>query len=223
MIILTSGENINPANIEEYYARSSYVDEICVFSAKEMGFLEQAEQLAAVIYPKEEYRTKKKLDCLIRDDFSELGAGLRDFCRIKQIIIAKEPLSKTSLGKTIRGQVKEQYCGKGVCERRTNTCVELSISDKELMAMPVCKEVLAYFSERFKKEVNLNDHLEFDLGIDSLGKIELLMGLQEKFHIQSPKRTLRRSFIVTPLRSFLRGRCPLLKILKNQHNCLAKT
>jgi len=92
--------------------------------------------------------------------------------------------------------------------------VELSISDKELMAMPVCKEVLAYFSERFKKEVNLNDHLEFDLGIDSLGKIELLMGLQEKFHIQIPEEDLETFFYSNTVKELFARALPLIKDTK---------
>src|SRR6185295_7380115 len=42
---------------------------------------------------------------------------------------------------------------------------------------------LAYLEETIKRPVHLKDHLELDLGLDSLSRIELLISLQERLKL----------------------------------------
>lgn len=196
MIVLSSGENINPEEIEHHYGASPYIKEICVFSAKGEGYFEHASQLMAVVVPDQEYFRKDKrvnIDEKIKWELDRFSYQLSNHKRIKGFAISKYRLPRTPMGKLMRYKIKEEYPKHklDVSERKK---MPLSEEDLKLLSSQLCRKALAYLSNHFKKEVRLDDHLELDLGVDSLGRIELLLELQEVLKIRVPEAELENFF-----------------------------
>jgi len=65
------------------------------------------------------------------------------------------------------------------------------------------QKLIAYLSKRLSKDVKLDDHLEFDLGLDSLGRAELLLELQKLFQIEIPESVEMEIFYARTVRELL--------------------
>jgi long-chain acyl-CoA synthetase len=56
--------------------------------------------------------------------------------------------------------------------------------------------------------ISLDDHLELDLGLDSLGLVELSAALEQRFGVQIREAEFAEIFTVRELISFLEAKCP---------------
>jgi long-chain acyl-CoA synthetase len=210
MIVLSSGENINPEEIEAHYASSPYIKEICVFPSKGTGVFQQAEQLVAVVVPDEEYFRKHKLvniDEKIKWQLDQLSLKLKGYQRIKGYVITRTRLPRTALGKVIRHKARLLYSGKGPAASGEFVEKPPDVEDKKLLASASCRTILEYLSKRLKKTAHLNDHIELDLGIDSLGRVELLLEIQDLLRIKVPASAAEEFFYANTVKElFLRAR-----------------
>lgn len=175
LIILPNGENLNPEEIEAHYLQSAFIKEIAV--------LEHRHHLVAVVVADEEYFHEKKISDLrgkLKWDLENFSVRLPTHQRIRGFVIAKEPLPRTRLGKVQRYQLSQIYTK--LDEQNT----EHASADQppENFESAFTQRALAYFSQKFDRPVHLKDHLELDLGMDSLGRIEILMGLQKELGLQ---------------------------------------
>jgi len=196
MIVLSSGENVNPEEIEHHYSATPYIKEICVFSTKAEGYFEHSSQLVAVIVPDQEYFRKDKrvnIDEKIKWELDRLSYQLSSHKRVKGFMVSKHRLPRTPLGKLMRYKIKEEYPRLKLDSSKREE-IPLSEEDLTLLSLQVCQKALAYLSNHFKKEVRLDDHLELDLGVDSLGRIELLLELQDVLKIRVPESELENFF-----------------------------
>ncbi len=183
IIVLNSGKKVNPEEVEAYYARSPFIREMCVFSVKKRGLLVEYSQLMAVIVP-ETHCTQQPMPLTeetIRKELSRLSKDLSEYKRVHRFVIHPEPLPRTNMGKLRRNILKERYSGLEVSQGRSTDLPRKE--DKKLLESEISQRVLQYLAERFQKEVHPEDHLEFDLGLDSLSRIELLLELEKRFHI----------------------------------------
>lgn len=202
MIVLSSGKKINPEEIEKSYA-SSYIKEVCVFAQKVSGMVESARQLMAVIVPDEEYfRTHGlvNIEEKIKWEIENLSHHLASYKRIKGFIINKENLPRTRLGKLMRHKVEEIYSQKSASLKKEGTSSE---EDDLILQSESYRKLLEYLSVRLKRKVNLDDHLELDLGFDSLGRIELFLELKELFDIEIPESAMMDFFYAYTIRELL--------------------
>lgn len=60
----------------------------------------------------------------------------------------------------------------------------LEEGDLDILNSETSRNAMALLKETLKKDVNINDHLELDLGLDSLGRIELLLNLQSALNLE---------------------------------------
>jgi len=205
MIVLSSGENINPEEIESHYNGTPCVKEICVFSSKGTGYFKQANQLVAVVVPDEVYFRKQKIvniDEKIRWELDRLSYSLRDYKRIRGFAISKNSLPKTALGKVMRHKVEDEYSKrKPVTSEKDQE--PLGKEELALLSSEGCQNALRHLSSRLKKEVKISDHLELDLGIDSLGRIELLLELQEILNMKVPESEMEAFFYSSTIKELL--------------------
>lgn len=174
LIVLSSGKKINPEEIEAHYLKNPFIKEICVFSAS--GSHGDG-QLVAVVVPDEDYLRQKKqvsIGFKMRWELEGASQKLPPYQRIKGFVLSKESLPRTRLGKLVRYKITKMYTD-GVFkqdERGPEADEKKELTHFEEIA-------LAYISKIIKKTVRLEDHLELDLGLDSLGRIELLSSLQD--------------------------------------------
>ena len=131
IIVLSSGKNIYPEEIESHYAKSPYIKEICVLG---VGTAEE-ERLAAVVVPDADYCRKVgevDLNSMIRWELENLSEGLAPYKRIKGYIIVKEDLPRTRLGKIKRYEVKNKYLDELKGIKLKGATEEIPATDEDL-------------------------------------------------------------------------------------------
>ena len=169
IIVLPSGKKVNPEEVEAAYLKSPYIKEIAVFFPKTGP---EAGHLTAVIVPDEDrLRREKFVDIQFKIRWElDCSTRLAPYQRIKGFVLSTQPLPRTRLGKVIRYKIGSIY--EGLVLNRPAKKTEEKMSPFEAMAVK-------YISRILKKDVHIDDHLELDLGLDSLGRIELLSSLQD--------------------------------------------
>ncbi|MEK6567984.1 MAG: AMP-binding protein [Candidatus Omnitrophota bacterium] len=200
IIVLSSGKNIYPEEIENHYLKSPYIKEICVLETTSAGL----SSLYAVVFPNVDYFRKTReinIQGKIRWILENLSKELPSYKRIMGFTIAKEELPKTRLGKLKRYEIKAGYLPlAGAGESETNQLKKEADSAKENIPQePLSAEIIKFLSQQLKTKVNLNDHLELDLGIDSLIRVELAIALEKRFNINIPDADFSEIFTVQEL------------------------
>ncbi len=199
VVVLSSGKNIYPEEIERHYLKSPYLKEICVLESS--GGINQT--LRAVIVPNIDYFRKTKeinIQEKVRWILENLSRELPPYKRIMGITIAQEELPKTRLGKLKRYEIKQKFISPPISKKTEITQEPLS---------QIARQILGYLRKELKKEISLNNHLELDLGVDSLSRIEIGMGLEKLFKINISDASLSEVFtvreLITKIESLLTG------------------
>ncbi|MFA6141922.1 MAG: AMP-binding protein [Candidatus Omnitrophota bacterium] len=202
MIVLSSGKKIFPEEIESHYAKSPYIKEVCVIGIGE----EEGQSLSAVVVPDAEYCRKSgegDLHSKIKWELENLSNGLASYQRIKGFIIVKEPIPRTRLGKIIRYEVKKKYLDelKGIKSKVSQEEAPATEEDLKLLASDIGSKIIEALAKHAKleRQVALTDHLELDLGVDSLGRVELTMALEKTLNNHIPDDVLVKAATVKEL------------------------
>lgn len=188
VIVLPSGKNVHPEDIELHYLKSPYVEELAILGLTDEG--EQragAEKLAAVVVPDFEYLKQAKVANsreAIRYQLDNLGRELPEYQRVREYVIRKEPLPRTATRKIKRFQLKKEIeSGKISVETKEPKTWELSEDDKSLLETRTAKQVIAAIRQNAKEAETIHPgmNLEIDLGLDSLGRAEVFAALEFAF------------------------------------------
>ncbi len=192
VIVLSSGKNIYPEELEAYYSNSPYIKEICILSRPEEKFGRLIESLYAVIVPNLEYFRQKKeanVQGKMRWELENLARKLPTYQHIMGFSITKEELPRTALKKIKRYEVRHKYLeGKKIEVERKEA--EFSEEDKKTLNPEIAAKIINYISAQLRKPVSLDSHLEIDLGIDSLSRVELGLGLSALLEKEIPDELL---------------------------------
>ena len=200
IIVLSSGKNIYPEEIENHYLKSPYIKEMCVLETTSAGL----SSLYAVVFPNVDYFRKTReinIQGKIRWILENLSKELPSYKRIMGFTIAKEELPKTRLGKLKRYEIKAGYLPAGGAPgAEIGQIKKDAVSDEGLAPRePLTAKILELVSQQLKTKVNLNDHLELDLGIDSLSRVELAIAFEKKFNVNIPDADFSEIFTVKEL------------------------
>lgn len=201
-IVLTSGKKIAPEELEAYYSKSHCIEEICVFLPE--GNAEK-DLLSAVILPNLNYFASHGLSQIkdrIRREIENISLTLPPYKRIKNYVIVNEKLPKTLLGKMKRFEIRNKYSGiSPEAQGEENKSQETPCkNDQDNYSSEIYKKTLEYLSQKTKRQVKLDDHLELDLGLDSLERISLFFEFQK---ISGIKLDQSSFFFVSTVRDFL--------------------
>jgi long-chain acyl-CoA synthetase len=129
--------------------------------------------------PDEDYLRLKKYISIhfkIHWELDSYSQKLPPYERIKGFVLTSEALPRTRLGKLIRYKIAEKFSAGAFKEEAKKAVTPEKLSNFEELA-------LQYISKILKKDVRIDDHLELDLGLDSLGRIELLSALQDVVNV----------------------------------------
>lgn len=182
VIVLSSGKNIYPEEVEKNYLQIPLIKEICVMGVEEKGIIES---LQAIIVPDIEYAKKagiRNIHEALKPEIYSVSLQLPQYMRIKGYTIYHEPLPRTPLGKLRRFMVKDLMKA-GARELRAKG------EDKDIIRDEIGRKVVECLNPLLKEQIHVHgkDNLELDLGIDSLAKIELVVALENAFSIKLPE------------------------------------
>jgi long-chain acyl-CoA synthetase len=167
IIVLSNGKNINPEEIENRILSISPL-------IKEIGVYQRKEQLGALIHP--DHQTVKKeqvvnlretIKWLVLDKFN---LTVPSYKKIHHFTLVSNELPKTRLGKLKRFLLPQMD--------------QKAAETHQAKPDPDTGEYLAlktYLEKALDQKVYPEQHLEYDLGLDSLGKIELDLFLEKSF------------------------------------------
>ncbi len=108
VIVLDSGKNVYPDELEDFYCSSEIIEEIGVFSA----MLKGREIAAALIVPSQEIRknhTVAEATDFVRNEVLRLGRGLPSYKKITDFAVVYDPLPQTTTKKLKKNELREIY------------------------------------------------------------------------------------------------------------------
>jgi long-chain acyl-CoA synthetase len=184
VIVLPSGKNIYPEDVENHYKKSSLIKELCVIAQKsDSGSIRG---LGVVVVPNmREIRERDVFDIRerIRSSIAMTGSSLPSYMQISEVLIYNGELPKTRLGKFKRGEVDElaSEIRRGEQSRETH----LTPEETEILNKPESIRFLRRFTEitEVKGPFHPDDDLTLDLGIDSLTFAEITALLEREFGV----------------------------------------
>lgn len=206
LIVLSSGKKMYPQEIEDVYTQAAPVKQMCVFALSGKQGVKGSNGLWAIVQPDLEYFKKfneVNLRGVLKERFDNASQSLPSYKRLNGFTITLEDLPNTRLGKIKRYQVLEIYESKVIAERAgvPTEVPELSPEDLALTTSETGKKVLECLEEQsgLNRIMTPTDSLELDLGIDSLGRIELATRLEEAFNIEVTNEVISGAFRIKEL------------------------
>jgi long-chain acyl-CoA synthetase len=188
VIVLSTGKNVYPEEIEAHFLKSPYIKEICLVGSEELG-APHTEGLAALVVPNFESLKAQRLanaEDTVRWEMENLSRELPAYKRPTRLHVVKDPFPRTRLGKIQRHLVRELSLPRETAPTAVDEGQLLSETDQVLWESPVARKVLTTLPvlSRKRQGLRLEDNLELDLGLDSLSRIELVVALEEVFGIE---------------------------------------
>jgi long-chain acyl-CoA synthetase len=181
LIVTAGGKNIVPEELEAQYQRSPAIGEICILGIARTG--EGGAALHAVVLPNFEYVKQQKVGDvrqLIKTELSIIGRTLPSYKRISGLTIVRTPLPRTRLEKLQRHRVADMI---KTTEVPPDSTAPPTAADRALLETDVARRVLRVLKPFVaeKGQILLSDHLDLDLGFDSLRRVELVSALEQSF------------------------------------------
>ncbi|MEQ1603770.1 MAG: AMP-binding protein [Pyrinomonadaceae bacterium] len=188
VIVLPSGKNVHPEDIEVHYLKSPMVEELAVIGlADETESRAGAEKLAAVVVPDFAYLKANGIANskeAVRHNLDTLGRDLPEYQRVRDYIIRVEPLPRTATNKIKRFQLKKEIeSGVIATDTKEIKAWEFSATDSALIESNIARSVVQAIKQNSKdiEVIHPNMNLEIDLGLDSLARAETFASLEQAF------------------------------------------
>lgn len=201
IMVLPSGKNINPEELEfKLTAMTTYIKEVAVYL--------HDGSIRCLIYPELE-RMKRDGIANMEEYFrweviDKLNRSVSPYKKIMQFSLIREELPKTRLGKTKRFELAEFAAS--VSSKKKSTVKEPDFEEYALL-----KKFLVDQSE---SEVHPEDHIEIDLGLDSLDKVSLQLFLKQTFGVELDEEILMHHSSVTALAEYVRDNKQRMELLE---------
>jgi long-chain acyl-CoA synthetase len=187
VIVLASGKNIYPEEIEAQYQQSAYVKEICV-----MGLTRDedptTERLYAVVIPDMALMRERRIanaGDLLRFEIEGQSIHLPPHKRVLGYEIWFEPLPRTTTGKLKRHEIAAR-----VRRRRREAAARTAASAATdyWPDDPHASAAVNVIRGRCKTTAIAPEaYLELDLGLDSMERVELIGDLEHRFGVRVPE------------------------------------
>ncbi|MGD2080739.1 MAG: AMP-binding protein, partial [Nitrospirota bacterium] len=169
VIVLASGKNVYPEDVEKLYSAIPLVKDICVLSHEG--------RLHAAIVPDRDRSPGGDIEEALRKEIKELSETIASHMRVSGYTLTEGPLPRTPLGKLRRFMVADLVRGKK----------ELKEEDPAL-ADEFSRRVLRRLEQLSEEPgpIRSADDLELDLGLDSLKRLEMVSSLEGEFSVKLP-------------------------------------
>ena len=192
VIVLPSGKNVYPEEVEAQYLKSPLVSEICVMGVRDaQSRFAGAEKLIAVVVPDVEYLKSHQITNArheIKFHLDSLGRDLPEYQRVREYVVRTEPLPRTPTRKIRRFELQRQVEADGLPKGPVRDLSQfvLTAEDERRLGTPAARAVLGILSTHVAAGVVIHPamNLELDLGLDSLARAECVVGLEHKLGIE---------------------------------------
>ena len=170
IIVLSNGKNINPEEIENKILSMSDV-------ITEIGVFEKSDMLHAVIYP--DYQKAKQLgienveEMLKWQVLDKYNQTVTPYKKVMKFNLVKEPLPRTRLLKLKRFLLPQLEM---IEKEKSEAIIEPKFQEYTL--------IKDFLQQQKESTVHPSDHLEIDLALDSLDKVNLGVYLESNFGVK---------------------------------------
>ncbi|MGB9119675.1 MAG: AMP-binding protein [Candidatus Angelobacter sp.] len=206
IIVLSSGKNIYPEELEAQYMRSPFIKEICVIGLVNRPGEPFSERLHAVIVPNFDVLRERKIVNtreVIRFDVENLSMELPSTKRILSFDLWSDPLPRTTTRKLKRFEIQRRVlAGEGggagnvgaVAEEPTGEEAAWLASSEVQKALEVIRS-----ASKAEKQVLPSSNLELDLGFDSMERVELVVELERQMNARLDEKVIAQVYTVREL------------------------
>ena len=192
IIVLPNGKNINPEEIENHILKISDI-------VKEVAIIQKDNSLFAIIYPDFEAVKKKGIvnleETIKWNVIDKYNLTQPPYKRIGGFKIVNQELPKTRLGKIRRFMLKD-FLEKA--EQKPKP-----IKEPDSQVYQILKDYLKSYTNL---PVYPDSHIEIDLALDSLGKVELLTFIETTFGVSITEKDLAENITVESLYKLIEDR-----------------
>lgn len=210
VIVLSSGKNVYPEEVEAHYAQSPYIQELCILGLPAPGET-AVERLHAVVVPNLETMSARKVVNtreVLRFEIENLSLLLPTHQRILSYEVWMESLPRTTTSKLKRYEIESRVLA---LRRRPEEqpAGGAPISEEEAVWASEARVAqaleLVRRSTRQKENVRPGANLELDLGLDSIERVELQANLESLFNVRIPSEIASQIYTVRQLIEAVRG------------------
>lgn len=189
IIVLSNGKNINPVEVEDKLERiSDLIDEVAIHLIND--------NLHALIVPDYSELAKaniKDIEAYFKNTIiAEYNKHASSYKRVMQFTLLKTEIPRTRLGKIKRFKLSDllETPQKERFESKDPTSEEY-------------KSIKEFIEDQSNTKISPDDHLEFDIALDSLGKLSLIDFIDKSFGIDINEEKLLKFPSVKKLVEFI--------------------
>jgi len=176
IIVLSNGKNINPIELEYKLEKASD----CI---RESAVFLKNEQLHALIVPNFQLLSEKGIkdveNYFRTEVFPPFNQEQTSYKRIMQFTVIRDDLPRTRLGKMQRFKLDQ------LIEKP-----KTGAKKAEQLDMPEYLAVKNFLESQVDIDIAPNQHIEFDIALDSLGKISIIDFVQQTFGVKIEENQL---------------------------------
>lgn len=200
VIVLSSGKNIYPEELEAHYLHSPFIKELCVVPRTRQTGAAQTECLHVVVVPDMELIRRHGVSNVyetLRYEIDNRSALLPAYKRLLSFQLHFSDLPRTTTRKLKRAEVELL-----ALEVRSREPRPLSEEESVWQSRPDVAKALAVIRRRHPSpppDIFADDRLDLDLGLDSLSQVELAVHLQEALRVRVADRAIQNARTVREL------------------------
>lgn len=204
VIVLPSGKNVHPEDLEVHYSKSPLVEELCVLGVEDKSARHKgAEKLVAVVVPDFEYLRQANVTNskeMIRFELDNLGRELPEYQRVRDYIVRAEPIPRTATRKIKRFALQKEIQEQGLTDGdvKDTKSRQISAEDRQLLNSQAGKALLSAIKQQKREtpEIHPDMNLEIDLRLDSLARAEIIASLEQTFGFEFDSKEITSAFTV---------------------------
>ena len=204
VIVLPSGKNVHPEDLEVHYAKSPLVEELCVLGVEDKAEKHAgAEKLVAVVIPDFEYLKQNGIGNsreAIRYELDNIGRALPEYQRVRDYVIRSEPIPRTATRKIKRFELQKEIVEQGLTESALDDkkTWNFSNADTLLLSSNAGKAIQSAINQQKSdvSEIHPDMNLEIDLRLDSLARAEIFASLEQTFNFEFDDEAATQAFSI---------------------------
>ena len=198
VIILSTGKNVYPEEVEEHYEKCPYIKEMCVMGMPDSSG--PGDTLHAVVVPDlDEFRKRNQTAIaeMVRYELENRSKELASFMRVHSLTVRNEALSRTVTRKLKRFQIYEEETARS----RSKSNPEGLTPDHERLTHGIGKVVgkAIHAAKPDLRALKPDMNFDLDLGFDSLGRVELLAEIEDELSVEIPEDRLNQILTIGEL------------------------